>query len=155
MNETVCRIVVGDWSWTLLVCSLRGRGALRVASRSLIGIARRVWVVHEVSLRGITCGILLLGRLRVGLLSALTLRLKDRVGEGRWSSRIGSIVRSELGVIVPKIEKETVWIVAIHHGEVTTVCDGGLWGFCEGLRLQGELAKKVPRGNNEEYVWTP
>jgi hypothetical protein len=113
MHESVCR-VVGGGCRALLVRSLR---SLRIASRGLVGVGRRVWVVHEVSLGAIASGILLLlGRLRVSGLSALALRLEDRVGEGGGSRRVGAGVRNEFVVIVPEIQVQAVGVVVIHGG---------------------------------------
>jgi hypothetical protein len=82
-----------------------------------VGVGRRVWVVHEVSLGAIASGILLLlGRLRVSGLSALALRLEDGVGEGGGSRRVGAGVRNEFVVIVPEIQVQAVGVVVIHGG---------------------------------------
>lgn len=118
VNESVCR-VVGSRGLALLVRSL---GSLRIASRGLVGVGGRIWVVHEVSLATVIASsilLLLLGRLRVCLLrAALALRLEDRVGEGRGGGRIGTAIRDELVVVVAEVEVQAVGIVIIHDGRL-------------------------------------
>lgn len=112
VNKAVRR-VVGGRSRSLLVCSLRSLG---IGRRCLLAVSRRVRIVREVSLAtAITSRVLLLlSRLRMGLLSALALGLEDRVGEGGGGRRVGARVRNELVVVVPEIQVQTIGVGVIH-----------------------------------------
>lgn len=141
MHEAVCRVGVEGGRRT--VGSLGDLRSVRRARRSSLVGARtgigggRVWVAHEVSLgrRSIASRILLLllsrlrvsswlGALDLALALALALRLEDGVREGRGSGRISSTVGSELGVIVPEVEEQTIGIVrivVIHDGQGVSI----------------------------------
>jgi hypothetical protein len=86
---------------------------LLVGNRRLIGIVRRVRIVHEISRGREACRILLLLGI-LGLLDPLSLRLENWVWKGGRSGRISSSVGSILGVIVPEVEIETIRIAVLH-----------------------------------------
>ena len=156
VNEAVCR-VVGGWGRALLVRCL---GSLRVRSWGLVGVGWRVWVVHKVSLLGtIACRVLLLlllwllGRLSVGWLSALALRLEDRVGKGRGGRRVGAGVGDELVVAVSEIEVQTVGVIAIHDGcwcRCSRQAGSGGVGLrgCEVVIVRLKVVESVRRGES-------
>jgi hypothetical protein len=99
----------------LLVGSLRSLGCLLVVRLGRLGRVRNgVWVVHEIARRCKACRVwlLLLNSLGMWLLSSLTLRWEDWVGEGRGSGGIISRILGKL-FIGTQVKVETIVVVVV------------------------------------------